>query len=148
MLGVRQYPSYPSSMSSITGRLRNRRYICTGIVVDEADQNLRWRANSAPKRTQMGAGAAVRVGMYTSEGDFHTSGIYEGSARVWATAWDVFRRAPSRVYRGRRAAVDFVVYFGWGSFFVIVFVFISSYFFERTRPTASTSSTLPHVPLY
>ena len=38
--------------------------------------------------------------------------------RVWATAWDVFRRAPSRVGRGRRAAVDFVVCFGLGGFFM------------------------------
>ena len=63
------------------------------------------------KTKATGAAAAVRVGMYTSEGDFHKPEIYEGSARVWATARDVFRRAPSRVYRGRRAAVDFVVCF-------------------------------------
>ena len=46
--------------------------------------------------------------------------------RVWATAWDVFRRAPSRVGRGRRAAVDFVVWLGWGGFFsLLFFVFFS-----------------------
>ena len=73
--------------------------------------------------------------MYTSEADFHKLGIYGGSVRVWATAWDVFRRAPSRVGRGRRAAVDFVVCFGWGGFFSFFFPF---FFFERTRPSAST----------
>ena len=36
--------------------------------------------------------------------------------------WNVFRRAPSRGGRGRRAAVDIVVCFGRGGFFV-VFVF-------------------------
>ena len=47
------------------------------------------------------------------EADFHNPGIY-GSGRVWANAWDVFRRTPSRVGHGRRAAVDFVVCFGCG----------------------------------
>ena len=37
--------------------------------------------------------------------------------RVWATAWDVFRRAQPRVGRGGRTAVDFVVCFGLGGFF-------------------------------
>ena len=65
--------------------------------------------------------------MYTSEADFHKPGIYGGSVRVWAIAWDVFRRAPSRVGRGRRAAVDFAVCFGLGGFFSSLFlVFISS----------------------
>ena len=54
------------------------------------------------------------------EADFHKLGIY-GSERVWASAWDVFRRAPSRVGRGRRAAVAFVVCFGWSSFFRFFF---------------------------
>ena len=43
--------------------------------------------------------------------------------RVWAAAWDVFRRAPSRVRRGGRAAVDFVVCFGLGVFFSFFFRF-------------------------
>ena len=30
----------------------------------------------------------------------------------------------------------------------VFFVLFFWYFFERTRPTASTRSTLPHVPLY
>ena len=45
------------------------------------------------------------------EADFHKPVIY-GSGRVWANAWDVFRRMPSRVGRGRRAAVALVVCFG------------------------------------
>ena len=45
---------------------------------------------------------------------------------------DVFPRMPSRVGRGRRAAVDFVVCFGWGVFFCVFF-----FFFERTRPAIS-----------
>ena len=49
--------------------------------------------------------------------------------------WDVFRRAPSRGGRGRRAAVDFVVCFGWGGFFKVFFQFF--FFLERTRPAAS-----------
>ena len=52
---------------------------------------------------------------------------------VWANAWDVFRRTPSRGGRGRRAAVDFVVCFGAAGFRVF-FCFV---FFERTRTAAS-----------
>ena len=37
----------------------------------------------------------------------------------------------------RRAAVDFMVCFGWGGFFR-VFFFAILFFFERTRPAAST----------
>ena len=65
------------------------------------------------------------------EADFHKPGIY-GSGRVWANAWDVFRRTPSRGGRGRRAAVNFVVCFGCGGI-----SFFSFFFFERTRPAAS-----------
>ena len=57
-------------------------------------------------KTYTSGPAAVRVRMYTSEVDFHKSGIYGGSERVWANAWDVFRRTPSRGGRGCRAAVD------------------------------------------
>ena len=46
----------------------------------------------------------------------HKPGIY-GSGRVWANAWNVFHPAPSRVGRGRRATVNFVVCFGWGEVF-------------------------------
>ena len=76
------------------------------------------------------------VCMYTSEADFHKPGIYGGSVRVWAAAWDVFRRAPSRFGRGCWAAVDFVVCFGCGGIFSCFFppIFV---FFERTRPAAS-----------
>ena len=69
------------------------------------------------------------------EADFHTPGIY-GRGRVWANVWDVVFRASSRGGRGRRAAVDFVVCFGWGEFLCFVF-FRFFLFFERTRPAAS-----------
>ena len=74
--------------------------------------------------------------MYTIEADFHKPGIYGGSVRVWATAWDAFRRAPNRVGRGRREAAYFVVRFGWGGFFFFFFSFLF-YFFECTRLTAT-----------
>ena len=64
---------------------------------------------------------------------FHKLGIY-GSGRIWANAWDVFRRMTSRGGRGRRAAVDFVLCFGCGGILFFFFVF---FFFERTRPAAS-----------
>ena len=57
---------------------------------------------------------------------FHTPGIYE-SGSVWTNAWDVFPCMPSRVGRGRRAAVDFVVCFGSGGVFS---VFLFSIFFS------------------
>ena len=68
------------------------------------------------------------------EADFDKPGIY-GSGPVWANAWGVFRRALSRVCRGRRAAVDHVACFRWGG---MLFFF----FFKRTRPAASTR---PHL---
>ena len=58
------------------------------------------------------------------EADFHKPVIYE-SGRVWANAWDVFRCTLSRGGRGHRAAVDFVVCFGWGGVFR-VFCFSST----------------------
>ena len=61
-------------------------------------------------------------------------GIY-GSGRVWTNAWDMFFRAPSRVDRGRRDAVDFVVCFGCGGFFL--YFFSCFFFFQRTRPAGS-----------
>ena len=76
--------------------------------------------------------------------DFHKPGIY-GSGRVWANAWDVFRRTPSRGGRGRRAAVDFVVCFGWGRFFRGFFVF--RFFFLQTQ-TASCASMRPPRLIY
>ena len=54
------------------------------------------------------------------EADFHKPGIYR-SGKVWANACDVFRRMPSRIGRGRRAAVDFVVCFGGADFFPCFF---------------------------
>ena len=36
---------------------------------------------------------------------------------MWANAWDVFRRAPSRVVRGRRAVVVGGVFWGGAGFF-------------------------------
>ena len=56
------------------------------------------------------------------EVDFHKPGIY-GSGRVRANAWDVFPRMPSRIGRGRRAAVAFVAFFGRGGFFSARFFF-------------------------
>ena len=50
------------------------------------------------------------------EADFYKPGTYE-NGRVWANAWDVSRRIPSRGGRGRRAAVDFVVCFGYSDIF-------------------------------
>ena len=69
------------------------------------------------------------------EADFHKPGIYT-SGRVWANAWHVVFRAPSQGGRGRRAAVDFVVCFGWGDFF-LGFLFSIFLFFERIQPAAS-----------
>ena len=43
-------------------------------------------------------------------------GIY-GSGRVWANAWDVVFRAPSRGGHGRWADVGFVVCLRWGGIF-------------------------------
>ena len=69
------------------------------------------------------------------EADFHKPGIY-GSGRVWANAWNVFCRALSRV-GGRRAAVNFVVRFGWGAFFSVLSM---SLHFQIQSQTQSQSS--------
>ena len=57
------------------------------------------------------------------KGDFHKPGIY-GSGRVWANAWDVSRRAPSRGCHGLQAAVDIVVCFRRCGFFIVFFFFV------------------------
>ena len=62
------------------------------------------------------------------EADFHKLGIY-GSGRVWANAWDMVSRMRSRVGRGRRAAVDFVVCLGGADFFSVVS--FSIFFFKQ-----------------
>ena len=70
---------------------------------------------------------------------FHTHGIY-GSGRVWANAWDVFRRPQPR--GGRGAAADFVVSFGRGGIFSI-------YFLLRTHTAGCKyETTLPRLPPY
>ena len=60
--------------------------------------------------------------------------------RVWATAWDVFRRAPSRVGRGVRVAVYFVVCFWVGRIFIgFLFLFLMRPFFAfRTKKPLHT----------
>ena len=68
-----------------------------------------------------------------SEADFHKPGIY-GSGRVGANAWNVFRRAPSRGSRGRRAAVDFRGVFWMRR--VFVFFFFPFFLFELGTHTA------------
>ena len=70
------------------------------------------------------------------EADFHKPGDWV-SVRVWANAWDVFRRTPSRGGRGCRGAVDFGCVFRvrWELFRVFYFRFFL--FFEHTRPAAS-----------
>ena len=55
---------------------------------------------------------------------------------MWANACDVFHRMPARVGRGRRAAVNFVVFWVGGQIFPRFFFFVF-FFFERTRPDAS-----------
>ena len=80
-------------------------------------------------RRRSSRGASIYTRVYTSEVDFHKPGVYGGSVRVRADAWDVFRRAPSRGGRGRRAAVDFFrgVFFSClVAFRVFLFGFFSS----------------------
>ena len=60
--------------------------------------------NAHKHRGSRGASNYIRV--HTREANFHKPGMYGGSVRVWANAWDVFRRTPSRGSRGRRVAVD------------------------------------------
>ena len=87
---------------------------------------------------------------------FHKPGIY-GSGRVWANACDVFPRMPSRVGRGRRAAVAFAVCFGWGGFSCVLSMslhFQNSYIQSSQRrlgegaPTASQSAHREVAPTY
>ena len=69
------------------------------------------------------------------EADFHKPGIYR-SRRVWANAWDVFRRTPSRGGRGRRVAVNYSVVCFFSVRWDFVFFSVRVLFFERTRPAA------------
>ena len=75
------------------------------------------------------------------EADFHKPRI-DGSGRVWANAWDVFPRMPVSVGHGRRAAVDLVVCFGWGGFFLYVV-----FSFEMHTACCKQEAILPHLSL-
>ena len=126
-------------MSSTTGQPRNRRYI---RVSQQRKTKLRWPENSIElqnvhRRRSSSSSASKYIRVYTSDADFHKPEIYGGRVRVWAIEWDVFHCTPSRSGRGRRAAVDLVVCFGWGGYFSFLFFVFFSYFFERTRPAAS-----------
>ena len=65
----------------------------------------------------------------------------------WANAWDVFPRMPSRIGRGRRAAVDFVVCLGGADFFFRVF-FPDILFLRTHTACCKYEAALPHLPLY
>ena len=54
------------------------------------------------------------------EADFHKPGIY-GSGRVWANAWNAFRRALSRDGRGRSLMWVSWCVFGGAGFFRVFF---------------------------
>ena len=77
------------------------------------------------------------------EADFHKPGIY-GRGRVWANAWDVFRRTSSRGGRGRRVAVDFVVCFGCGG----ILCFFSFFFLRAHTACCRYEAALPRLLLY
>ena len=79
------------------------------------------------------------------EADFYKPGIY-GSGRVWANAWDVSRRAPSRGGRSCRAAVDIVVCFERVDF--LMFFFFSMYFLRTHTACSKYEASLPHLHLY
>ena len=79
------------------------------------------------------------------EADFHKLGI-DGSGRVWVNVWDVFHSMSCRVGRGRQAAVDFMLCFGWGGIFR---VFFFDLFCVRTHTACCKYEvTLPHLPHY
>ena len=78
---------------------RRERRSCAGHKIEQ--QNVHRGGTAAAGRVY-----TYLVRVYTSEADFHKPGIYGGSVRVWANAWDVFRRTPSPGGCGRRAAVD------------------------------------------
>ena len=61
---------------------------------------------------------------------------------LWANAWDVFHRKPSRGGRGRRAAVDCVVCFGCGGLCRVLCFSNYIIFLELTRPAASMIPSL------
>ena len=70
------------------------------------------------------------------DSDFHKPGIY-GSGRVWANAWQAFRRTPSRDVGGRRAAVDFVVCFECGGVYFVFSMIGFAFSNSCTRPLAA-----------
>ena len=53
--------------------------------------------------------------------------------RDLSNACDLFRRAPSRGGHGRRAAVEFVVCFGWDGLFRVLIFFFRSFFFSNAH---------------
>ena len=79
------------------------------------------------------------------EADLHKPGIY-GSGRVWANAWDVSRRAPSRGGRGRRAAV--VSWCALGGMDFLLFLLFSIFFLRTHTAYSKYDATLPHLHLF
>ena len=63
-----------------------------------------------------------------------------------AGGYGCFRRTPSRGGGGRRAAVDFVVCFGWADFFRFFLRFFSFVFLRTHTAYCKYEATLPHVP--
>ena len=60
----------------------------------------------------------------------------------------VFGREPSRVGRGRQAAVDFVACLGWGGFFSFFFPFFFLRISSNAHGLLQYEQHLAHVPLY
>ena len=128
-------PDSPETGNKYMYHSRESRRSCAGEKMEHQNEyNTRHSSSSA------GMYVCMYVCMYTSEADFHKPGIYGGSVRVWATAWDVFRRAPSRVGRGVRVAVYFVVCFWVGRIFIgFLFLFLMRPFFAfRTKKPLHT----------
>ena len=96
----KRQPDNPETDDTYEYHSRERRS-CAGqkIVPGIEHQNVHRRRSSS-------SSASIYIRVYTSEADFHKPGMYGGSMRVRANAWDVFCRTPSRGVRGRRAAVD------------------------------------------
>ena len=85
----------PPYNTEIGDTYNSRERNCAGEKID--NQNVYKRESSSASK-------------YTSGTDCYKSKIY-GNVRVWANAWDVFRRTPSRASRGGRGrptGVDFV----------------------------------------
>ena len=134
-------------MSSTIGQPRNRRYIYTWYYSRESRRCAGEKLEHQNEYKRAAAAVRVRTICTQARLIFTNPGSMEESCEYGLPRGTCFvSRRLELVAVAGRLWISWCV-LGGADFFRFDFFSIYSSFFERTRPTASTSSTLPHVPL-